>query len=267
MHDLHDSVYTVQHWLATQLSPRLAERFWRWMVVATALVLLMTPALAFFYGGLVRSKNALNTMMMSFVALGVVGVCWALVGYSLAFAEGNAGRRRAGVRLSEWNVGLEEQGTIPHVLFMAFQGTFAIITAALISGAIVERMRFTPTSPSSRSGRSGGLRAGGPLGVGRRLAGGDGRARLRRRHRGARQRRRRGARGGDRARPAEGLRSAGHPAAQRAVHAARRRAAVVRLVRLQRRQRARRERIGGARLRDDLPRAHGRRWSSGRCST
>ena len=61
-----------------------------WMLVSTALVLLMTPALAFFYGGLVRSKNSLNTMMMSFAALGVVGVVWALVAYSLAFAEGNA---------------------------------------------------------------------------------------------------------------------------------------------------------------------------------
>jgi ammonium transporter, Amt family len=112
-----------------------------WMVVATALVLLMTPALAFFYGGLVRSKNALNTMMMSFASLGVVGVCWALIGYSLAFAEGTQAVGGFGYALLR-NVGLEEQGTIPHVLFMAFQGTFAIITAALISGAIVERMRF-----------------------------------------------------------------------------------------------------------------------------
>jgi Amt family ammonium transporter len=113
-----------------------------WMLVATALVLLMTPALAFFYGGLVRSKNALNTMMMSFVALGVVGIVWALIGYSLAFAPGNAligGLSRALLR----NVGLEAQGSIPHVLFMSYQGTFAIITAALISGAIVERMRFS----------------------------------------------------------------------------------------------------------------------------
>jgi ammonium transporter, Amt family len=113
-----------------------------WMLVATALVLLMTPALAFFYGGLVRSKNALNTMMMSFVALGVVGIVWALIGYSLAFAPGNAlvgDLSRALLR----NVGLEPQGTIPHVLFMSYQGTFAIITAALISGAIVERMRFS----------------------------------------------------------------------------------------------------------------------------
>jgi Amt family ammonium transporter len=113
-----------------------------WMLMSTALVLLMTPALAFFYGGLVRSKNALNTMMMSFISLGFVAALWALLGYSLAFTEG-----------SNWlgdlsnaflnGVGLEAKGTIPHALFMSFQGTFAIITAALISGAIVERMRFS----------------------------------------------------------------------------------------------------------------------------
>jgi len=113
-----------------------------WMLVSTALVLLMTPALAFFYGGLVRSKNALNTMMMSFISLGFVGVLWATVVYSLSFGTG-----------SDWlgdlsflglsGVGLEEKGTIPHLLFMSYQGTFCIITAALISGAIVERMRFS----------------------------------------------------------------------------------------------------------------------------
>jgi Amt family ammonium transporter len=113
-----------------------------WMLVATALVLLMTPALAFFYGGLVRSKNALNTMMMSFIALGAVGIVWILLGYTLAFGPGNAwvgDLSRAVLR----GVGPEAQGTIPHVLFMSYQGTFAIITAALISGAIVERMRFS----------------------------------------------------------------------------------------------------------------------------
>jgi len=114
-----------------------------WMLVATALVLLMTPALAFFYGGLVRSKNALNTMMMSVCALGFVGVAWAVLGYTLAFAPGNGflgGLSRALLT----GVGLEAQGTIPHLLFMAYQGTFAIITAALVSGAVVERMRFGP---------------------------------------------------------------------------------------------------------------------------
>jgi len=113
-----------------------------WMLISTALVLLMTPALGFFYGGLVRSKNALNTMMMSYIALGFVGILWALLGYSLAFTTGN-----------DWlgdlsnvflkGVGLEPLGTIPHALHMAYQATFCIITAALISGAIVERMRFS----------------------------------------------------------------------------------------------------------------------------
>jgi Amt family ammonium transporter len=114
-----------------------------WLLVSTALVLLMTPALGFFYGGLVRSKNALNTMMMSVSALGFVGLAWALAGYSLAFAPGGPLVGDLSYRFLA-GVGLQPQGTIPHLLFMAFQGTFAIITAALISGAIVERMRFAP---------------------------------------------------------------------------------------------------------------------------
>ncbi len=113
------------------------------MLVATALVLLMTPALAFFYGGMVRSKNSLNTMMMSFAALGVVGVVWALLGYSLAFAPGSAWIGGADFVFLR-TVGLEANGSIPHILFAVYQGTFAIITAALISGAVVERMRFAP---------------------------------------------------------------------------------------------------------------------------
>jgi Amt family ammonium transporter len=113
-----------------------------WMLISTALVLLMTPALAFFYGGLVRSKNTLNTMMMSFISLGFVAVLWAVIGYSLAFATGNSWIGDTS-RLFLRGVGLEPQGTIPHLLYMCYQGTFAIITAALISGAIVERMRFS----------------------------------------------------------------------------------------------------------------------------
>jgi len=112
------------------------------MLISTALVLLMTPALGFFYGGLVRGKNALNTMMMSVAALGFVGLAWALLGYSLAFSGGSAligGLSRVALA----GVGVEPQGSIPHILFMAYQGTFAIITAALISGAIAERMRFS----------------------------------------------------------------------------------------------------------------------------
>ena len=109
-----------------------------WLLVATALVLVMTPALGFFYGGLVRAKNALNTLMMSFSALGFVGIAWALIGYSFAF--GSTPMEFALLH----NVGLDPKGTIPTLLFFAYQGTFAIITAALISGSIVERMRFGP---------------------------------------------------------------------------------------------------------------------------
>ena len=118
-----------------------------WMLISTALVLLMTPALAFFYGGLVRTKNALNTMMMSFISLGFVGVAWALVGYSLALSPGSNWLGDLSFAFLN-NVGLSEKGavvplTIPHALYMAFQATFCIITAALISGAVVERMRFS----------------------------------------------------------------------------------------------------------------------------
>lgn len=114
-----------------------------WMLIATALVLLMTPGLAFFYGGLVRSKNALNTMMMCFISLGFVSVLWAVLGYSLAFTEGSNWVGDLSMAFLA-GVGLEANvGAFPDMLFMAFQGTFCIITAALISGAIVERMRFS----------------------------------------------------------------------------------------------------------------------------
>jgi Amt family ammonium transporter len=112
-----------------------------WMLVASALVLLMTPALACFYAGMVRSKNALNTMMMSVVALGPVALVWALAGYSLAFAPGNAFIGAADF-LALRSVNLAPHQGMPHLLFMAFQGTFAVITTALISGALVERLRF-----------------------------------------------------------------------------------------------------------------------------
>ena len=114
-----------------------------WMLVATAMVLVMTPALGFFYGGMVRAKNTLNTMMMSYIALGFVGIAWGIVGYSLAFADGSGaigGLSHAFLN----NVRMEAKGSIPHILFVCYQGTFAVITAALISGAIVERMRFGP---------------------------------------------------------------------------------------------------------------------------
>jgi Amt family ammonium transporter len=132
----------------TPAAPALNTGDTAWMLISTALVLLMTPALAFFYGGLVRSKNVLNTMMMSFISLGFVGAMWAFIGYSLALSPGNSWI--GGVSLAFLHgVGLDPTGaiiplTIPHVLYMCFQATFCIITAALISGAIVERMRFVP---------------------------------------------------------------------------------------------------------------------------
>ena len=114
-----------------------------WMLAATALVLLMTPALGLFYAGLVRSKNTLNTFMMCVAALAIATITWALVGYSIAFAPGNAivgGLDHVG--LSGVAFEPREGQTIPHLLFMAFQATFCIITTALVAGAVVERMRF-----------------------------------------------------------------------------------------------------------------------------
>jgi len=116
-----------------------------WMLVATALVLMMTPALGLFYAGLVRSKNTLNTFMMCIAAIAVALVTWAAVGYSLAFDEGST-RLIGGFDFAFLHdVGFEprEGQTIPHLVFFAFQATFCIITTALISGAIVERMRFS----------------------------------------------------------------------------------------------------------------------------
>jgi Amt family ammonium transporter len=129
---------------AAQEAPAIDTGDTAFMLVSTALVLLMTPALAFFYGGLVRSKNALSTMMMSFISLGFVGIAWAFIGYSLSFAPGN---NFVGGLAHVFLNGVSSEATaftIPDLLFMAFQGTFAIITAALISGAVVERMRFGP---------------------------------------------------------------------------------------------------------------------------
>jgi ammonium transporter, Amt family len=114
-----------------------------WMLAATALVLLMTPALGLFYAGLVRSKNTLNTFMMCVAAIAVAMVTWALVGYSLAFdGTGDLIGGLNYVGLHDVTFEPREGTTIPHLVFMAFQATFCIITTALISGAVVERMRF-----------------------------------------------------------------------------------------------------------------------------
>jgi Amt family ammonium transporter len=114
-----------------------------WMLTATALVLLMTPGLGLFYAGLVRSKNTLNTFMMCAASIAVATVTWALIGYSLAF-DGTGDLIGGLDYVALQDVTFEPVGelTIPHLVFFAFQATFCIITTALISGAVVERMRF-----------------------------------------------------------------------------------------------------------------------------
>ena len=118
-----------------------------WMLVSSALVLMMTgPGLALFYGGLVRRKNVLGTMMHSFILMAVVTVLWAVVGYSLSFGEGSAfiGDLRymflKGVGAAP---NADYAGTIPQQTFMVYQLMFAVITPALISGAFAERMKFS----------------------------------------------------------------------------------------------------------------------------
>jgi Amt family ammonium transporter len=117
-----------------------------WMLTSSAMVLLMVPGLALFYGGMVRRKNVLTTMMMSFVAMAIIGVQWVLVGYELSFGKSQGG-------FIGWEPGLfglvglphthlYADKAIPELVFVMFQGKFAIITPALISGAVAERMRF-----------------------------------------------------------------------------------------------------------------------------
>jgi Amt family ammonium transporter len=117
-----------------------------WLMVSCALVMLMTPGLALFYGGMVGSKNVLSSLMHSFIALGIITLQWVIIGYSLSFGSDLGGGFIGGFEYAFLNgVGLEPQegSTIPHILFMAFQMMFAIITPALISGAIAERMKFS----------------------------------------------------------------------------------------------------------------------------
>lgn len=117
-----------------------------WLLMATALVMLMTPGLAFFYGGLVRRKNYLSILMQCFIALALISIQWVLFGYSLSFCPGTSW-----LGSLQWfglkGVGLEPYtdyaATIPHQLFMMFQAMFAIITPALIIGAFAERMKFS----------------------------------------------------------------------------------------------------------------------------
>lgn len=118
-----------------------------WLLISSAMVLLMTPALAFFYGGLVRRKNYLSTIMMSFACLGLIGVFWAVYGYSLAFGPDKGGVIGGLDFFGLVGVGQEPSTvyatTVPHLAFMVYQGMFAIITVALITGAVVERIKFS----------------------------------------------------------------------------------------------------------------------------
>ena len=118
-----------------------------WILISSALVMLMTPGVALFYGGMVRQKNVLSTMMMSFVALGLVGLLWVVYGYSLSFGTDVGGLIGRLDFLGLRGVGQEPSSvyatTVPHLAFMVFQGMFAIITVALITGAVVERIKFS----------------------------------------------------------------------------------------------------------------------------
>jgi Amt family ammonium transporter len=118
-----------------------------WILVSSALVLLMTPGLALFYGGMARRKNLLSTIMMSFAIMSLVGVIWALWGYSLSFGDDKGSFIGALNFFGLMNVGMGPSDvyatTIPHLAFMAFQGMFAVITVALITGAVVERIKFS----------------------------------------------------------------------------------------------------------------------------
>ncbi len=131
---------------AQETAPAISAGDTAWVLISTGLVLLMTPGLAFFYGGLVRTKNVLGTMMQSIAAMGVIGVLWFLGVYSLCFGPdlgGLIGNLRFALLLGvDGAANPAYSKTIPHLAFMAYQGMFAIITPALIGGAVAERMKF-----------------------------------------------------------------------------------------------------------------------------
>ena len=238
------------------------------MLLTAALVLLMTPGLAFFYGGLVKAKSVISMMMMSFGAIGLVAVLWVLYGYAIAFSNGGTDtlyRLDGVIGIDTANIGLEgllavpEGAAYPPIAFAAFQATFAIITVALVSGAIADRAKFgswmifaglwativyfpvaswvfnfTPRPGDARVHRRwlGDVRPAGSVGPRRH--------RLRRWHRGSHQRGCRGSRARARARQARRVPEGRLRPAQPSLRAPRRRPPVVRLVRLQRRLGARR---------------------------
>jgi Amt family ammonium transporter len=139
-------IFTGVAFAETSPSPKMDTGDTSWILISSALVMLMTPGLALFYGGMVRSKNVLGTIMQSFIALGVITIQWVLYGYSLAFGP-DMGHLIGNL---DW-VGLKGVGldpypdysaTIPHQAFMIFQMMFAVITPALITGAFAERFKF-----------------------------------------------------------------------------------------------------------------------------
>jgi Amt family ammonium transporter len=129
--------------LEVVLVPEIDTGDTAWVLISSALVLFMTPGLALFYGGMVRSKNVLAMLMQNFFAMGIVTVFWVLFGYSLAFGDlGNAGWIGNFDFIGLKDVANTATGTIPTMAFVAFQLTFAVITPALITGAIADRMRW-----------------------------------------------------------------------------------------------------------------------------
>jgi len=130
----------------SQAPPRVDPGDTSWMLISSALVMLMTPGLALFYGGMVRRKNVLGTIMQSFIALGVISIQWVLYGYSLSFGPDIGGLIGSLKWVGLHGVGLDPfpdySATVPHQAFMIFQMMFAVITPALITGAIAERFKF-----------------------------------------------------------------------------------------------------------------------------
>ncbi len=114
-----------------------------WLLASSALVLLMTPALALFYGGMVRRKNVLSTLMHSMSALPLISIAWVVIGYTLAFGPTNSGIIGGLKYLGMAGMPNDVHGTVPTLAFAAFQMMFAVITPALISGAFAERMKFS----------------------------------------------------------------------------------------------------------------------------
>lgn len=132
----------------TEDAPKLDTGDMAWMLTSTALVLLMTPGLAFFYGGMVRAKNVISTLLQSYMAMGIITLLWTFIGFSLAFGDTLSGYMGSPATYPFYkNVGAaantDFSSTIPLALYSLFQLKFAIITPALISGALAERVRFT----------------------------------------------------------------------------------------------------------------------------